>query len=81
MTRGVVSGMLPAMANKKKSEYAMPTGGLTSWMKHLSLRRQELIRPVFENPAEYVLLSVRAAAERLNTYPATVVRIAATDGI
>jgi RpiR family transcriptional regulator, carbohydrate utilization regulator len=68
--------MLPAMANVKKNEYAMPAGGLTSWMKHLSLRRQELIRPVFENPAEFVLLSVRAAADRLNTDPATVVRIA-----
>ena len=68
--------MLPAMANIKKNEYGMPAGGLTSWMKQLSLRRQELIRPVFENPGEFVLLSVRAAAERLNTDPATVVRIA-----
>jgi DNA-binding MurR/RpiR family transcriptional regulator len=46
-----------------------------SWMKHLSPRRQELIRPVVENPREFVLLSVRAAAARLSTDPATMVRI------
>jgi RpiR family carbohydrate utilization transcriptional regulator len=67
--------MLPAMTNNKKSEYGMRAGGLSSWMKQLSLRRQELVRPVFENPGEFVLLSVRAAAERLNTDPATVVRV------
>ena len=41
----------------------------------LSSRRQEIIRPVIENPREYVLLSVRLLAERLGTDPATVVRI------
>ena len=64
------------MAKTVKGEYRMPAGGLASWMKQLSLRRQELIRPVFENPGDFVLLSVRAAAEKLNTDPATVVRIA-----
>jgi len=44
-------------------------------MKHLSPRRQELVRPVLENPREFVLLSVRAAAAKLNTDPATMVRI------
>jgi RpiR family carbohydrate utilization transcriptional regulator len=44
-------------------------------MQHLSPRRQEIIQQVMRNPREYVLLSVRAAAERLGTDPATVVRI------
>jgi DNA-binding MurR/RpiR family transcriptional regulator len=41
----------------------------------LHKKRQELIRPVQENPREYVLMSVRALAENLQTDPATVMRI------
>jgi RpiR family carbohydrate utilization transcriptional regulator len=41
----------------------------------LHLKRQELIRPVQENPKEYVLLSIRDLAQRLKTDPATVLRI------
>ena len=41
----------------------------------LSAKRQEVIRPILEHPREYVLLSVRAMAKRLDTDPATVVRI------
>jgi DNA-binding MurR/RpiR family transcriptional regulator len=41
----------------------------------LSAKRQEIIRPILEHPREYVLLSVRAMAKRLQTDPATVVRI------
>jgi len=46
-----------------------------SWMPRLSPRRREIVRMILENPREYVLLSVRAAAERLGTDPATMVRI------
>jgi RpiR family carbohydrate utilization transcriptional regulator len=46
-----------------------------TWMQHLSPRRQEIIQQVMQNPREFVLLSVRASAERLGTDPATVVRI------
>lgn len=46
-----------------------------SWLQRLSPRRQEIVRLILENPREYVLLSVRAAAERLKTDPATIVRI------
>src|SRR6266852_7268456 len=42
---------------------------------HLSAKRQEIIRPILEHPREYVLLSVRSMAKRLQTDPATVVRI------
>src|SRR5438067_4872978 len=41
----------------------------------LSPKRQEIIRPALERPREFVLLSVRAIADRLNTDPATMVRI------
>ena len=41
----------------------------------LSIKRQETIRPILEHPREYVLLSVRAIAKRLQTDPATIVRI------
>src|SRR5690348_17530981 len=41
----------------------------------LSIKRQEIIRPILEHPREYVLLSVRAMAARLQTDPATIVRI------
>lgn len=41
----------------------------------LNKRRQELIRPVQEDPREYVLRSIRSMAEKLHTDPATVVRI------
>lgn len=41
----------------------------------LSAKRQEIIRPILEHPRLYVLLSVRALAQRLKTDPATIVRI------
>jgi len=41
----------------------------------LSLKRQEIIRPVMESPREFVLMSVRGLAKRLKTDPATTVRI------
>ena len=48
---------------------------LSEKLKHLSPKRQEIIRPVLENPRPFVLLSVRALADRLGTDPATTVRI------
>jgi DNA-binding MurR/RpiR family transcriptional regulator len=41
----------------------------------LTAKRQEVLRPVLEHPRGFVLLSVRAMAKRLNTDPATIVRI------
>jgi DNA-binding MurR/RpiR family transcriptional regulator len=41
----------------------------------LTAKRQEILRPVLEHPRGFVLLSVRAMAKRLNTDPATIVRI------
>ena len=41
----------------------------------LSPRRQELLRPVLENPRAFVLLSARQLAQRLKVDPATAVRV------
>lgn len=58
---------------------SVPRGGtninLAERIDQLSIKRQEIIRPILEHPREYVLLSVRALATRLHTDPATVVRI------
>lgn len=48
---------------------------LTERIGQLNSKRQEIIRPILENPREFVLLSVRSMAKRLHTDPATVVRI------
>jgi RpiR family carbohydrate utilization transcriptional regulator len=75
LTHSVVSAMLRPMASTMKNGNVLPPGGVMSWMKQLNPRRQELIRPVLENPREFVLLSVRAAAAKVSTDPATMVRI------
>ncbi len=48
---------------------------LAELIEKLTVKRQEIIRPILEHPREFVLLSVRAMAQRLKTDPATVVRI------
>jgi DNA-binding MurR/RpiR family transcriptional regulator len=48
---------------------------LAELIGRLSRKRQEVIRPVLENPRDFVLLSVRSMAERLNSDAATAVRI------
>ncbi len=53
----------------------VPRVSLGELIGRLSRKRQEVIRPVLENPREFVLLSVRGMAERLNSDPATTVRI------
>lgn len=61
--------------NRRGSSAATATPQLAERIEHLSLKRQEIIRPILEHPRDYVLLSVRAMAQRLNTDPATIVRI------
>ena len=58
---------------KAKPQSAVPH--LAERIDQLSIKRQEIIRPILEHPREYVLLSVRALAKRLGTDPATIVRI------
>ena len=64
------------MVNTRSSKTtAAQHGSLAEKLRHLSPKRQEIIRPVLEDPRGYVLLSVRALADRLGTDPATTVRI------
>src|ERR1700738_4851746 len=76
MARGIdrpvnLNNSLAAM--KAKAQSAAPP--LPERIEQLSIKRQEIIRPILEHPREYVLLSVRALAQRLGTDPATIVRI------
>jgi len=61
--------------NGKKITAQSVTTQLPQRIDQLSIKRQEIIRPILEHPREYVLLSVRAMAKRLQTDPATIVRI------
>ncbi len=61
--------------NRRKVTPQAITPNLAERIDQLSIKRQEIIRPILEHPREYVLLSVRAMAARLRTDPATVVRI------
>jgi len=57
--------------NSERRSLSGPEAGVNG----LSRRRQELIRPVLENPREFVLLSVRALAKKLRVDPATAIRV------
>ena len=46
----------------------------------LAPQKQDLIRPVIENPGDFLLLSIRAFAEKLDTDTATTLRIVRTMG-
>ncbi len=54
---------------------SLPLPSLPERVSQLSERRQEIIRQVVESPKDYVLLSVRAMAQKLQTDPATIIRI------
>ena len=60
---------------RKEVQPTSTTRHLAERIEQLSIKRQEIIRPILEHPREYVLLSVRAMAKRLHTDPATIVRI------
>jgi RpiR family carbohydrate utilization transcriptional regulator len=60
---------------RKTNAHTAPPMGVTARLSFLSPRRCEIIRPAFEHPREFVLSSIRALAQRLNTDPATLVRI------
>ncbi len=60
---------------RSKPRGRVPAPNLSELIEKLTVKRQEIIRPILEHPREYVLLSVRAMAKRLHTDPATIVRI------
>ena len=59
----------------KRAPAASPPINLQERLGKLTAKRQEILRPVLEHPRGFVLLSVRDMAKRLNSDPATVVRI------
>jgi DNA-binding MurR/RpiR family transcriptional regulator len=63
------------MSAKSQNSNHPRRGSLAELIGKLSHKRQEIIRPVLENPREFVLLSVRSLATRLKSDPATTVRI------
>ncbi len=60
---------------RQNARHISAVPNLSERIDQLSAKRQEIIRPILEHPRDYVLLSVRAIAERLQTDPATIVRI------
>jgi RpiR family carbohydrate utilization transcriptional regulator len=49
--------------------------GFDSLLEHLSPKRREIMRPVLEQPREYVLLTLRGLSRRLRLDPSSMVRI------
>jgi RpiR family carbohydrate utilization transcriptional regulator len=67
--------LLSRMRKLRKVTRPVQVMSPTARISLLSPKRQQIIRPAFERPREFVLLSVRAVATRLKTDPATMVRI------
>src|SRR6185369_17880151 len=67
--------LLCPMRKPRKVARSVPVMSPSSRISLLSPKRQQIIRPAFERPREFVLMSVRAMAKRLKTDPATMVRI------
>lgn len=63
------------MPKRVQRGQAPSRASLAELIGKLSHKRQEIIRPVLESPREFVLLSVRGLAGRLNSDPATIVRV------
>jgi DNA-binding MurR/RpiR family transcriptional regulator len=60
---------------KRKPDKSVHLTTIQTRINELSSGRRETLRQVLENPREFVLPSVRAAAARLNIDPATLVRM------
>jgi DNA-binding MurR/RpiR family transcriptional regulator len=67
--------LLCRMRKLRKVARPTPVPSPSARVSLLSPKRQQIIRPAFERPREFVLMSVRAVAKRLKTDPATMVRI------
>src|SRR5712691_1280224 len=67
--------LLCPMRKPRKITRPIPVMSPSARISLLSPKRQQVIRPVFERPREFVLMSVRVLAKRLGTDPATMVRI------
>src|ERR1700726_3202606 len=67
--------LLCPMRKPRKVARPVPVMSPSTRLSLLSPKRQQVVRPVFQHPREFVLMSVRALAQRLGTDPATMVRI------
>ncbi len=68
------------MGNREKIHRKSIPPDVASCIRVLSRKRQELVRPVFQNAREFVLLSVRGLGRKLGVDPATAVRIVLSMG-
>jgi RpiR family carbohydrate utilization transcriptional regulator len=59
----------------KRTPHSTSALSLSSRLDLLSPKRRETVRPAIEHPRDFVLMSIRALADRLKTDPATMVRI------
>jgi DNA-binding MurR/RpiR family transcriptional regulator len=59
----------------KRTPHSTSVLSLSSRLDLLSPKRRETVRPAVEHPRDFVLMSIRALADRLKTDPATMVRI------
>jgi RpiR family carbohydrate utilization transcriptional regulator len=68
--------ILNRMASREKGEgeAALSTSDVARRIASLTPRRQEIVRPLFENPREFVLLSIRGTSEKLKTDGAFLLR-------
>ncbi len=60
---------------KNSKRRGIEGASVATLLSRLRPKRQETIRPVMEHPRNYVLLSIRGLAKKLNTEPATTFRI------
>ncbi|MGA7525473.1 MAG: MurR/RpiR family transcriptional regulator [Acidobacteriaceae bacterium] len=66
--------------NKREGILQEDDGSFARRLSGLSAKRREIVRPALEHPRNFVLLSVRDIAARLNSDPATIVRITRSMG-
>ena len=67
---------MKAIKRSVRPQISYGSESLSERLAGLSLKRRETIRAVLEHPRRFVLLSVREMAARLDSDPATIVRIA-----
>jgi len=63
------------MAIRREIKHSAIQASPPQLLDQLSNRHQDIIRPVLENPREFVLLNVRDMARQLATAPTTIVRV------
>jgi RpiR family transcriptional regulator, carbohydrate utilization regulator len=62
------------VSREKTGKAIMGVADVAKRITDLSPRRQEIVRPIFESPRDFVLLSIRATSEKLRTDAAFLLR-------